>query len=189
MTIQHNLITGSDLHEPKGVAAAGANHVYVANGSGSGTWKTVASESLHMPRGNFYFYNTGSPYTLTYSASPQKVAATTVVSGISNLVTEATTARLTYTGVPTVIVKLDYDASLKQSSGSDKEIAIMIHKNGVQIAGSLVDATFVTADANNLAGSCIVSAATNDYFEVYALNGSGSGDMVFNKVSLTLTQA
>ena len=56
MTIQHNLITGSDLHEPNGVAAAGANQVYVANGSGSGTWSTVASGSLNTPRGKFYFY-------------------------------------------------------------------------------------------------------------------------------------
>ena len=38
MTIQHNLITGSDLHEPKGVAAASNKTVYVANGSGSGAW-------------------------------------------------------------------------------------------------------------------------------------------------------
>lgn len=189
MTIQHNLITGSDLHEPKGVAAAGANHVYVANGSGSGTWQTVASGSLHMPRGSFYFQNTASVYTLAYSATPSKIEPTTIVSGISNLVTEATTARLTYTGTPTVVLKLDFNASLKQSTGSNKEIAIMAYKNTTLIDSSLVDATFVTGNANNLSGSCIVSAATNDYFCLYALNGSGSGDMVFNKVALTLTQA
>ena len=36
MPTQHSVITGSDLHEPKGIAAAAAEKVYIANGSGSG---------------------------------------------------------------------------------------------------------------------------------------------------------
>lgn len=38
MTIEHSTITDPDLHEPKGVAAATANKIYVSNGSGSGSW-------------------------------------------------------------------------------------------------------------------------------------------------------
>lgn len=34
----HSALTGADLHEPKGVAAASSGTVYVANGSGSGSW-------------------------------------------------------------------------------------------------------------------------------------------------------
>lgn len=37
--VQHSSLTGTDLHEPKGVAAATNNSVYVANGSGSGSWQ------------------------------------------------------------------------------------------------------------------------------------------------------
>lgn len=37
-TKAHSLLTGSDLHEPKGVAAATAGQVYISNGSGSGSW-------------------------------------------------------------------------------------------------------------------------------------------------------
>lgn len=36
--IEHSALTGSDLHEPKGVATASNNTVYVANGAGSGSW-------------------------------------------------------------------------------------------------------------------------------------------------------
>lgn len=45
MTIQHRLLTGSDLHEPKGAESAASGEVYVANGSGSGAWDklTVAN--------------------------------------------------------------------------------------------------------------------------------------------------
>lgn len=38
MTVKHSTLTGSDLHEPKGISLASANEVYVANGSGSGSW-------------------------------------------------------------------------------------------------------------------------------------------------------
>ncbi len=37
----HADLTGADLHEPKGVASASANKVYVSNGSGSGTWSPL----------------------------------------------------------------------------------------------------------------------------------------------------
>jgi len=42
---EHNTLTGSSLHEPKGVDVATSNQVYVSNGSGSGTWTTAASVS------------------------------------------------------------------------------------------------------------------------------------------------
>ena len=38
MTIQHKLLTGADLHEPKGAASAASGNVYVADGAGSGAW-------------------------------------------------------------------------------------------------------------------------------------------------------
>lgn len=45
-TVQHNVLTGSALHEPKGVASASANRVYVANGLGSGTWSQLTTASI-----------------------------------------------------------------------------------------------------------------------------------------------
>jgi len=41
--VAHSGLTGSDLHEPKGVAAASANKVYVTNGAGSGTFTAISS--------------------------------------------------------------------------------------------------------------------------------------------------
>ena len=45
--VQHASLTGSDIHEPKGANSASANTVYVANGSGSGTWQAVASGQIN----------------------------------------------------------------------------------------------------------------------------------------------
>lgn len=44
--VEHSALTGSDLHEPKGVAAAAANKVYVSDGAASGSWTTVTNSTL-----------------------------------------------------------------------------------------------------------------------------------------------
>lgn len=41
----HSTLTGADLHESKGVAAASANTVAVADGAGSTTWKKFTTSS------------------------------------------------------------------------------------------------------------------------------------------------
>lgn len=41
--VAHSSLTGSDLHEPKGVAAAAANKVYVTNGGGSGAFTLIST--------------------------------------------------------------------------------------------------------------------------------------------------
>lgn len=42
MAIQHVAIADPDIHEPKGVAAATANKVYISDGAGSGAWTTFS---------------------------------------------------------------------------------------------------------------------------------------------------
>lgn len=42
-TVSHKDLTGADLHEPKGVATAASGTVYVANGSGGGSWTTLSA--------------------------------------------------------------------------------------------------------------------------------------------------
>jgi len=44
--VEHSTLTGSDLHEPKGVAAAAANRIYLSNGAGSGSWTTVPAAAI-----------------------------------------------------------------------------------------------------------------------------------------------
>lgn len=40
---EHNTLTGSQLHEPKGVDTAALDTVYVANGTGSGAWQNIST--------------------------------------------------------------------------------------------------------------------------------------------------
>jgi len=41
MSVEHRNLTGSALHEPKGAETAASGQIYVADGSGSGTWTDV----------------------------------------------------------------------------------------------------------------------------------------------------
>lgn len=45
----HKDLTGSDLHEPKGVANAAAGTVYTANGNGSGSWQPIVIPEPPVP--------------------------------------------------------------------------------------------------------------------------------------------
>lgn len=44
--VAHSTLTGSELHEPKGVENANLGEVYVADGAGSGNWQSVGTSSF-----------------------------------------------------------------------------------------------------------------------------------------------
>lgn len=46
MAIEHDSISDSELHEPRGVSSAGAGLVYVSDGVGSGSWQQISVSSI-----------------------------------------------------------------------------------------------------------------------------------------------
>jgi len=198
--VSHASLTGANLHEPKGVASATANKVYVSDGSGSGTWQKLSPPQLAglttngaanqivsvdgagnfvfagAAHGQIDFFSTSSPYTLSYPASYTKLAPTTTAGGVPSDFTEGTTARLTYTGTDTVPISFIYSLSVDQSVGTIRNIVIAIFKNGVITNGRSI-ASVNNGHISNIAGTNVISAATNDYFELYAYNTGVSGDI------------
>jgi hypothetical protein len=199
-TVQHSALTDPNIHEPKNITTAAANEVYVANGAGSGTWKKLsppqfagvttngqAGDTVTVdgsgnfvltgtPHGQIHFYDLASPYTLTYPSSFTKLAPTTTASGIPSNFTEATTARLTYTGTDTVPVSISYSVSLDQASGADRDIIVAVYKNGSVSNGHSVTTT-TSGQKHTMAGVHTVTMATNDYIELYILNNGASGNI------------
>ena len=200
MTIQHKLITDPDIHEPKGVAAATVNKVYVSSGAGSGTWQKLSPPQLSglatngaagqvvsvdgagnfvligAPHGQIHFYNVASPYTLTYPSVFTKLAPTTTAGGVPSDFTEATTARLTYTGTDTVPISFSYQVSFDQSTGGARDIEFAIYKNGSASNGNSI-LTTTSGNKNVVAGFHTINMATGDYVELYAKNLGASGDI------------
>lgn len=44
--VSHASLSGSNVHEPKGIAGASANQVYVSNGAGSGVWQQAPAAAI-----------------------------------------------------------------------------------------------------------------------------------------------
>jgi hypothetical protein len=65
MTIQHNIITDPDIHEPKGVAAATSGKVYISNGSGSGAWEYPPAK----PHAELYISGGTTAHTLAAASA------------------------------------------------------------------------------------------------------------------------
>ena len=84
MTIQHKLIADADLHEPKGIASATTGKVYIANGSGSGSW-LYPSGKVH---GEIYIDAGATTQTLSAGSAYAKLNPTAEwVSGVSSILT------------------------------------------------------------------------------------------------------
>jgi hypothetical protein len=190
--INHEVIADPYIHEPKGVASALVDKLYVSNGTGSGTWKKISPTSLAgittngtvgtflsidgagnfvflpAPHGECDFFDAtlAAPYTLAATTAYQKLAPTTTAQGSPALFTEGTNARLTYTGVTTVSMAINYNISLNIGS-SAKDVTIAIYKNGSITNGRAVSTTSSSTKIN-LCSMTILEMATNDYVEVYA---------------------
>lgn len=68
-TINHKDIPDGERHEPKGVSTATSGQIYVANGSGSGTWKNLITS----------FTATLTPTSVTANDSSEQVYTVTGV--------------------------------------------------------------------------------------------------------------
>lgn len=68
----HADLTGSDLHEPKGVSGATSGQVYVADGAGSGAWGS-------LPVANISGLNNANKYYIRATIADISTAASTFV--------------------------------------------------------------------------------------------------------------
>jgi hypothetical protein len=189
--INHEVIADPYIHEPKGVASALVDKLYVSNGTGSGTWKKLSPSSLLGVTGNgtagtffsvngtgefvllpaphggcdFFDATLAAPYALAATTSYQKVAPTTTAGGNQVLFTEGTNARLTYTGTASVAMYIDYSVSVSLT-GTARDVTFAIYKNGSAVKGYSV--LNVSTVKHNVCGATTIYMNQNDYVEIYA---------------------
>lgn len=178
-TVSHTALPDADLHVCKGASGASAGQVIVFDGAGGQNTKYA------NPRGAVYFVNIGTPYTLTYPSTYAKAAPTTTAVGLATEYTEATTARLTYTGTDTLDTRVLVNMSVDQSIGANRDIRAKVYKTGVAVANSEVIVTTTSGEKHLMAIIADVSLATNDYLEVYMQNDGASGDINIYSFYLT----
>ena len=163
-TIEHSTLTSSELHEPKGVASATAGEVYVADGSGSGDWTPADS---HIA-GYIDFDDTTPAYQHSTTTSDTALDPTFSVASSKNFSgVETPNARLVYTGTATVYAAIQFTAPVKQASGGDRKIEMVMYKNGTEINGTRTILTIESGKWGSLSLNSISPLSTNDYIEIF----------------------
>ena len=122
---EHNTLTGSQLHEPKGADSASSGQVYIADGAGSGSWTTLSTSSISgLLEQGIYDYNdlatSTTPIPLTLANTQYEVTndgagtftnKTYALSGIADL-WNTSTNRFDFTGLSlgdTVDIRFDIE--------------------------------------------------------------------------------
>lgn len=210
--IEHKDIPDANRHEPKGAGTAILNSVYSSNGAGSGVWQKVENTNLEgvssnaaagyflladgtggftfapAAHGSVYFSNFGTPYVLAATTAYAKVAATTIVSGESIVVTEGTNCKLTYVGAAPIHLDVVFGATFDQSTGANKDVYVALYKNGALIAGSEAAVTTVSGEKVLISTHKDVHVVTNDYLEIYS-KISAAANVNFYTINLMASTA
>lgn len=169
VNVNHSTLTDPYLHEPKGVAAASNGSVYVANGSGSGSWV----HAHHYVGGYIPFDAVTPSYQHNVTATLSPLNPTFNISEISGFTAVSTpNARLQYTETESIAATINFTMSLKNNSGSPKQVEFVIYKNGVAIGGAHNIQTAVSGEW----ATCVLVGQTtlsqNDYIEIWIKAGT-----------------
>ncbi len=149
--VQHVALTGADLHEPKGVAAANDNEIYTADGAGGGAWIN------HVAYAEVKLDLTG---TLTRSFA----GATAYTDFILDYIAEHTslftyndtTKELTYTGIEDFVFTYSFTMSIARTDvGGTPEMTIAMFED---IGAGFVEITS-SRSARSFAGTAVGSMA------------------------------
>lgn len=122
---EHNTLTGSQLHEPKGADTATADQVYISDGAGSGAWTDLTSDNIpNTTTQGIYDYNdlttASTPIALTSAATQYELTndgagantnTTYALDGITDM-WDVATDRFDFTGLTlgdTVDVRFDVE--------------------------------------------------------------------------------
>jgi hypothetical protein len=180
--VEHSSLTGSALHEPKGVAAANSGEAYVANGSGSGTWQPI-----HRHLGAATAYSATSPYAysldtdttekfLSFPVDSSHVTGFTVVTS-PNL-------RFRYDDATSITSLINVTMSSTQDSGPSHDVEWVLLKNGTEIGGSRAIRTIGTGTWGSI--SVTGSMVQNDYIEIKTKADADNVDVDYANIYVSI---
>lgn len=134
--IQHKNITDPNIHEPKGVALAAVDTVYVATGSGSGVWKKVDTTSTPYIECSF----TGSLASSTATSANYPATFTTVTAGDAGITNN--TNRLTVTKAGVYLINIDFSLTTQANAAEQVDVNVRLNKSisAQSVAGAFLKA-------------------------------------------------
>lgn len=180
--VNHSTLTDPYLHEPKGVAAATTGQVYVANGSGSGNW----INNHNYINGYLPFDSSTPAYQHSVTTSFTVLDPTfsvAVSSGWSGAASP--NARLIYTASEDIVASLKFTISIKNDSGTNRDLELAFYKNGTIMNNGHIVITAASGEWRDANLTAYEAFETNDYIEVF-VKGSASFTLDVASASLNV---
>jgi hypothetical protein len=172
--VQHSALTGANLHEPKGIAAATPDSIIVADGAGGSSIKVAAS----LPYAGITLSGNATATTIGTINTYYLVAGTWVESQQNRLTTTLASGRIQN---PTTnsngVYMLHADVSMI-ASRNGVVAAFKFAKNGVVEGVPLArNEIGVGVDVETCSFSAIKEGVSqNDYYQIFVtLTGDGAG--------------
>jgi hypothetical protein len=182
--VEHSSLTGSALHEPKGVAAANSGETYVANGSGSGTW-----QHIHRHLGAATSFSSSSPYAYSLDTdTTEKFLSPSINSSHVTGFTVVTTPnlRFRYDDATSLTGLINVTMSSTQSSGPSHDVEWALFKNGTEIVGSRAIRTIGTGTWGSISVTGVSSLAQNDYIEIKTKADTDNVDVNYANIYVSI---
>ena len=183
--VEHSALTGTALHEPKGLATASSGTVYVSNGTGSGVWQPI-----HRHLGVTSGFNSTAPsyaYTLSTDIDEKFLSPTvSIASTMGFSVLTSPNLRFKYDSVTDINCLLGLTMSSSQSSGASKDVQWALFKNGVEITGSRTLRSISSSSWGSITVSGIVALSQNDYIEIKTKADADNVDVDYANIYVSI---
>jgi len=137
--IEHRVLTGADLHEPKGIAAAAVGLVYVSDGAGSGSWTSVPTDNSV---GEIYSPTTDAINITVAGSYVRWSPATGVANAVQNITVLATSGTFTCTVAGTY--RVSFHGTVVESTDETEPVDLKFRLAGaVQEPGLRVQPAYI----------------------------------------------
>lgn len=153
---EHRVLTGADLHEPKGISTASSGQVYIADGAGSGSWLSPGGSAY----GEMKVTNNASTIALTAGSLTTNANYIKVDSGI-------------WTSTRTNNMTFGASGYLEVEVAGVYEIAFWGSVSISAVGTNLVAFKYSTDDTNGSLSARKVTRQSNNAGDIGSVSGSG----------------
>lgn len=205
----HKNLTGTELHEPKGVDAASTDEVYIADGVGSGAWAAMAAAKVPITDTGTYYtgvnvetalqeiglikstygelYINANTTAETATGSAYDTWTTGWSSGVANNINQNTgngSLQVTAAGLYYFNAML----SFYQDAASAATWLFAAANNGTAVSKTIVSRTNSSTNIGSVSMTGLLSLSANDIITLQYNRTSGSADPIINYCNFSLVR-
>lgn len=181
--IQHNALTDPNLHEPKGIAGASSNQIYVSDGSGSGAW---TSKTALFAQGHFSGNSTATtitavdtPVSVNFGSTMQSDDTSGFSISPSGTVTCSTSGSRKYLVI--------FNVTCVQTSGVAALVSFSVSKNGSPLSFGKTKITTNGTDIGFCSVVALVDLTTSDTVSLSIENNTDDGDITVQEGNMSVS--